>query len=461
MTVLIALNGVTFFLLLSLVQWLVGIGFEFQHDISANILQDTEYSELMQALQQYQRWHNADTILHDPDFCSRHYVVATYACPQAIGNHMHEFLNNYIGAYVTNRTLLWSFCNRKPCQVDFESDCSEQLNRFSWILSYEQFKARWQQKNCNGSTDIVTIITPGERHRGEEIAMCCGLDEIVKRRVVNYGTFEMHEFMGLKAPNARLSVESKRRAQILFEFGEDFGFGIMFRTTFSFKKHIVESNDRLLTAANLSALQLSNKDANQHLHASHHHHPLTIGVHLRHSATVEDKQHTLDESGISCVHEILAKANHTKHGKGRPCVILLASDRNQSLTYWQGKTELGCGLVFTDHSKSHIEWTEHGPYTGSIAMHDFELVSRADLFIGSPYFVAKMRNLVSTFSLLIAERRASSGSKYALKMKSKWLTDCVDVLGAKFAPKKIYTEHNFTCVREEIAQECPYYDPNF
>jgi hypothetical protein len=51
------------------------------------------------------------------------------------------------------------------------------------------------------------------------------------------------------------------------------------------------------------------------------------------------------------------------------CVVLLASDRNQSLSYWQEHIEeLGCLVVTTDHHNAHQEWNEHGPsFTDSIA----------------------------------------------------------------------------------------------
>ena len=43
------------------------------------------------------------------DLCHRKYLVATYACPLQIGNRMHEFLNAFAVAVISDRTLLWQY----------------------------------------------------------------------------------------------------------------------------------------------------------------------------------------------------------------------------------------------------------------------------------------------------------------------------------------------------------------
>ena len=54
----------------------------------------------------------------DEELCKsdRKFVVAVYSCPTQIGNRIHEFLNAFAGAIVTNRTLIWKFCDRYSCQ---------------------------------------------------------------------------------------------------------------------------------------------------------------------------------------------------------------------------------------------------------------------------------------------------------------------------------------------------------
>jgi hypothetical protein len=100
-------------------------------------------------LDSYKRLHNREVVLQDPSFCTRKFVVATYACPSMVGNHMHEFLNAWAGALVTNRTVLWSFCTRKPCLMDDEETCGLYIQRASWIASATEVEALWKTRSCD------------------------------------------------------------------------------------------------------------------------------------------------------------------------------------------------------------------------------------------------------------------------------------------------------------------------
>lgn len=442
-----------------LVLFSAGTGFQLQHDIPNSLLKDSTYRKFLDIFKTYQLQHNAETVFSDPDFCNRRFAVGVYACPQAIGNHMHEFLNNYLAAVATNRTILWKFCNRKPCQLDIESDCNLVLERLPWIPSLSQFQQVWKDKNCSESSDEFNFVSQGERHRADEIFMCCGIDQMNKYALLNYGTHEMHQFMGLQHKNALLLNSTKEVVKTLFEYGEDFLYGILFRTTFKFQPSIIDKNNAVLRAHNLTSLlsiQQQHHSLHHHAVAAKHHVPTVIGVHLRHSGNSEDKEHTVDQQGIACVNRLLERGNHTREmHHQRPCIILLASDRNQSLNYWKASPDVYCKIIITDHTESHIEWTEHGPFTGEIAMRDFELVSRADYFIGSQYNTPALMNFGSTFSLLMAERRASSGNRHSLRTKAHWLLDCVETIGNRFKPKDMYINENFQCDRGEIPDACP------
>ena len=94
------------------------------------------------ALLQMYRQHHSRTALHlsgtayaamlpeqrlqaDIALCrSNHsFVVGVYSCPQQVGNRLHEFLNAYAAAVITNRTLIWKFCDRPGCS-NKDTDCS-------------------------------------------------------------------------------------------------------------------------------------------------------------------------------------------------------------------------------------------------------------------------------------------------------------------------------------------------
>lgn len=442
---------------------------EFQHDISDAITKNTSFHDFLNIFRTYQVMHNADTVLRDRNFCNRRFIMSVYACPQAVGNHMHEFLNGYAAAIVTNRTLLWKFCDRKPCKVDFESDCNEVLERFTWMPSFDQFRHSWKENNCTESPEVLPLISPGERHRADEIFMCCGIDQLDKFVVINVGTHEMQEMRGVSHPNALLLNSTKARIQTLFSFGADFLYGILFRTSFRFQPRLVKANDALLrndlphlvySAINQHHHHQQPLQMQHHLKANHSksNHPFIIGVHLRHSGTTADVEHIWDTYGISCVNDMLRALNHSRDmNLHRPCYILLASDRNQSLNYWRESSEIYCKIITSEHTKSHTEWTEHGPFTGEIAMMDLELVSRAsDVLIGTGYDTNLLRNFGSTFSLLIAERRASSGLRNSLRHPARLIPKCVEPSGNRFLPKPMYLNPKFTCDRGEIPVVCPY-----
>lgn len=438
--------------------------FEFQHDISDAIVKNTSFHNLVHIFRAYQAAHNADTVFNDPSFCSRRYTMSIYACPQAIGNHMHEFLNGYAFALVTNRTLLWKFCDRKPCRVDFESDCAEVLERFPWIPSYDQFTKEWKARNCSESAEVLNLINPGERHRADEIFMCCGIDDLNKHAVINVGTHEMQEMRGVTHPNALLQNSTKALVSTLFSYGSTFLYGIMFRTAFRFQPHIVKANDDVMQLANLQHLMYATmKHPHHHVSRDHHNgkhtnsHAIVIGVHLRHSGTSADTEHVWDVHAIQCVQQALQQLNHSREvNSHRPCYILLASDRNQSLNYWRESSNVYCTVITSDHAKSHPEWTEHGPFTGETAMKDLELVSRApDYFIGTLYDTNLLRKLGSTFSLLMAERRASSGYRSSLQRGGRLIPGCVEPIGNRILPKPMYINEQFQCDRGEIPVVCP------
>lgn len=113
------------------------------------------------------------------------YVLHDYVF-NLIGNHMHEFLNAFVGAFVTNRTILWKFCDRKPCWVDDEETCSKYLRRSSWIPSYKEVSAKMHERGCGISTDAQQVIHFRIRYNAEKILACCGIHNLTMT-FVDYG----------------------------------------------------------------------------------------------------------------------------------------------------------------------------------------------------------------------------------------------------------------------------------
>ena len=475
--------------------------------------------ELFDAMQEYINIHHRDVVMNDDNFCNRTFVIATYACPQLVGNHMHEFLNAYVGAFLTNRTLVWMFCERKPCKWDVVEDCDEFLTRHPWIMSAHEYRQVAQQKNCPWVAKdfgLIHLIGQHLRNYVEEFVMCCGLDELSKFPMINFGTHELHNFFSLSLPNARLLPHGKSLAHLLFRRGEDYGYGFLLRSAFQFKSYVTERNHEMilqalshshvattsqaLSTADQSSLEIAGSDEKVASIGHHHSHqrPFFFSIHLRHAeySSTGDAQditalrcleqiipdfypvlHLLNETTVGTSsdesgqhHHVHKTHGHRGHHSGkRPCVILFASDRPHSLQFWNTSKIINnlvdCTVVTTNHSKTLYSMTEeHGPFTGQTAMFDLELLSHGNVFLGSSYMMKEILNFVSTFSLLAAELRATNGKEYSMDYKSRWLPDCREILASSKVPKDMFLNHQMNCT-EVISQSwylhdaCPYHTP--
>lgn len=376
---------------------------------------------IVQEMQRYVDLHHREAVLADAAFCSRTFALGIYGGPQGLGNHVHEFMNALAGAFVTNRTIYWKFCDRRGCLLDNEGDFAEVLERHSWILSQRDYEQAWAKHGCAGSSSPPQLLTHYHRAQAEETLMCCGIDSL-PQQVVDFGTHEAHQMLGLAMPNVRLGAAAKHRAEQLFTNGEDVAYGLLFRLAFSFRRETRLANDALLRGTEGSVL---------------------FGVHLRH-ATNEETHHSQDELGQQCLRRLVKQ-----HRGDRKCIILLASDRAESFEHWHNATQArpslqGCRLLYSNHSRAHTSWNEHGPFTGHIAVADLDLLSRAHLLIGSSYLLASYRTFSSTFSLLIAALRATStatnnsSSSELKELRPRYLPDCEEVLGARRDTKRMF-----------------------
>ncbi len=420
--------------------------------------------ELVNEIQLYINQHHRNVVINDPFFCNRTFATATYACPQMMGNHMHEFLNSFIGAYVSNRTMIWRFCDRKPCKLDNEDDCNEVMKRSSWILSYSEYVSHWDNIKCAGDPNMVGLAPITHRQQAEEMFACCGIDQLGSHYInIDFGTHESHQMYSLALPNARLGDIAKNRAKMLFQNGEDFGYGMLLRASFQVMPDIRKSTEEILNKGlqdhgivysraqyhhsdqpvlsdNPPAHSTSNSPTHSSNNSVTNKLPLYIAMHVRH-ATNEGYTHSQDMLGQACVEKVIQK--HESLLDNHTCVILLASDRSESFPHWQNATHTSkllsqCILLNTNHSESHISWNEHGPFSGHIAVHDIDLLSHAHLFVGSSYLIPKYRTFVSTFSLLISELHATNGLDLAQQEPALWLPECQSVIGGRRYTKDMF-----------------------
>jgi hypothetical protein len=368
------------------------------------------------------------------------------------------------------------------------------------------------------------------RYYAEENAMCCGYDQLTSYPIINFGTFEQHDFLSLSLPYANLKSENaKYRARLLFSLmrtrdgeesttsvNEHFAYGILFRHAFRFSEDIVKANNERIHQALMSMHHV--KASSHHDHHPHtQRHRLMVSMHIRHaSESAAGYNEEQDQLAWQCLNVTVSRSithnhNHTHssvyshthsspHSHSSPlkapsldCVLLLASDRNESFTYWmkkaqefQSKNDSDSAMAalsahchtFTvihanenDHSEPPhaVTAAEHGPFAGERAMYDLELLSRGDVFIGSTYLIPKLRTLSSSFSLLIAALRATHGhSRYAHSDPGDdaavFLPECKPlVFGRRVDSTKQMFAHPETVTCQEVItrgvlmpDQCPY-----
>ena len=108
-----------------------------------------DLTRLVQLLDAYRLPHSAGYLdgIQDKNLCKRKFVLGSYSCPMQAGERIHEFLNAYAGAVITNRTLLWRYCGRKGCQGSApgndEGSCAGLLQRLPWIPSAQAVFNAW------------------------------------------------------------------------------------------------------------------------------------------------------------------------------------------------------------------------------------------------------------------------------------------------------------------------------
>ena len=331
------------------------------------------------------------------------FLFATYACPVQLGNRIHEFLNAFAAAVVTNRTLVWRY-SRQPGYPASEEECGRLLHRRSWIWS-ESAAQTYNPNVAWKPLDLGLHI-----HDAPRRLACALLHPAVRTaRVVSLGALEWQQAASLAAPGAFANQRhSLASAATLFSLGSDFAFGALFQSAFAWSESlVVDMTHATLQAAGLGSAGHSERASEEPLV------PLTsaiwLGVHMR--AQSESNDGTgLFPSFSRAISEVLDA--HCPTGGIVPstrdvnitekpcCVILLASDREASTAMLMPVAkQRGCVLVRSKRGEAEAPGltTEHGRYTRDTAMRDVYLLSHADHLIGTSG---------STFSLLMAEQLA-------------------------------------------------------
>lgn len=513
-------------------------------------------------LDTYIREHHESTLpVQGNDLCQSEdhsFVVGTYSCPTQLGARMHEFLNAFAGAVITNRTLMWHYCDRDSCHAQGRVDrCDTMIQRKAWMASAESVTMRLKKGGCpkkngyvprysssahnapysrrklagltsktggqyhepksvSGSGLVEQTVVPPSRRYGdaEGLIACCGIDSLPKR-VLDFGILERQEMYGLVLPGSHLGPAASERARTLFAAGSHQAYGLLFRYAFEYSPDLEAFNAKAVEAlrgtgerreakrarrrrlqrasgggpprptppphflVNYTAryeqygptegalrpsagglhpsrrtptaapttegeIDVSTKKEEQKEGGEEAGGPFVLAVHVRHMQGKDSGDRDVGGAEMKCVKQMLALhvPHLSKEGQGQgqgqegeapPCRVLLASDREATLTRLKADiSALGCEVLVANHQVHHssldeaakARWTplsasgvggqvyglvrggrgpadkaraappvdqrpvsgvlDHGPYRDSFAsIADVHLLSRAHAFIGS------------------------------------------------------------------------------
>jgi len=367
---------------------------------------------------------------------------------------MHEFMNAFVGAFITNRTLLWQYCPRKSCSVDDEETCSRYVTRSAWIPSVNYVQQLYNEK-CSSYSKFDTgfsLLPSNMRHHSDRKVSCCGIDGL-NQTVISYaGYFDRREMFHLSYhPSTFLTESSRARTQLLFSQGDHASYGLLFRRAFVFTNAVVEENNRVIQASIANASHYLPSVSTKHYY---------ISLHLRHSNNNDngDSYDSLKEN--VCLDQVIKQVP-----TGSQCVVLIATDRQLALDRLRRHVEtLGCVSIISNHTKVNPVWGEHGPFYGDIAMADIELLSRGHFFIGSSYTgggtsSTNLRSMLSSYSMLIASLFSTNdiNKQRDSHQYIRWLPTCGDSFVDKLYNNEVLQASNYTCDNHVLLPyECPH-----
>ena len=163
------------------------------------------YLKVQRLLDEYISQHSTLNFHNAVDICSRKFLVATYDFPEQMGSRLNSFINGFIVAIITNRTLLWEKGQGRSMHLSGQpyngrnihfNDSSDHITflRKDWLSrsGYEIAKIL-DTAGCPIHTEVPHVIVDDRFHKSivHRIA-CCGLDQI-SDRIIGFGELETHE----------------------------------------------------------------------------------------------------------------------------------------------------------------------------------------------------------------------------------------------------------------------------
>lgn len=301
----------------------------------------------------------------------RGFVAGVYGCPKQFGNRIHEFINSFAIAVVTDRNLAWEYTKQTTGEhsVGTQDECDELLHRHEWIPSLD--------RSVPASSNFVEVSSQ------EELACSPNEGDVLFRT----HRFEEYQALALAQDGAALDDHQQARAKQLFALGPEVAFGKLMRASFSFDDAlVVQPTHRVLQEAALVYANTTRMQAGS----------IWVAVHLRH------QQETLTQDARQQFAQVVWNQTvgfleGAQAGFGRrPCAVLMATDDEGTEDAIRPLiNDAGCTLVRSDLGAEETSWSgEHGNHTGVGALRDIYLLSHADMIVGTGW---------SSFTQTIAE----------------------------------------------------------
>eukprot|EP00977_Amphora_coffeiformis_P026495 scaffold27147_cov160-Amphora_coffeaeformis.AAC.2 len=352
----------------------------------------------LETLETYVSQHSEESLWRDFESNNtehRRFAIVHYSCPQQLGNRLHHFYNDFLLAFLTNRTILWKYWDRDACiqlgnKYDHEicvdgnrtlsiddpaQACGSIISPAPWMPRYEDWS-----KRLNLQKPVQVWIRPINPHNAphptpegverirwvvDETRQGSNQTDIGVSSKWKIAVFQ--PLVGVLGPSfvekqLTHNPHQLSHVQALFAFGAEFWYGLLFDYAFRLDADFLSTVQPSIALLN---------DVDPTLSA------LSIALHSRHTDPLDDGANITEE--LKCLKSSIREMvllNLTS------CRIFMISDRTQTLEAlqnWFANSALECTVVQTRHDvhakESGLE-AEHGPFAGAGFVQDLELASR-------------------------------------------------------------------------------------
>lgn len=330
-------------------------------------------------------------------------VVGRYACPLRMGNMMHELINAFAIAVVTNRTLLWGYSLASGYARDEASDqCSGVVNRQAWIPSLAQFlpcaalgsgtsPLPPPRASCAAESLLLRPKGPGQ---WAWLSACSQAPLLAKPLLSLEGMASWGRgSAGLAAPRAGGGFAGAR-ARVLFGGGTDLAFGTLLHHAMSFEPALANQVEDVLARSGVWDPARRTRVPPQ---------AVWLGLHLRHpksnvhalrsenveSATKHDARRVRGAIAAA-FHRLDGASSGGSPGREGPAtrVLIIASDRPVDTEAFEREMRqfavvvVTAGVAGIPAGRMGLR-PEHGLRAGTEAIVDLHLLARCDALVGT------------------------------------------------------------------------------